>query len=317
MHSKKIVRLAAVNWAVFVKGFLFQIFTVGIIVAVFSLIVSDFFVAVSGAVAEAGILDAFSGMINGIFDLFNGKISGAALGEAIEKFFGTIKDFFELVPDFASNLALSVVLFVVATTLLYFLSGMTDLPTLYCLNKFMSTNNSGFYTWSYFRQFVNSLWYNFLRMVAGVVIDIVIVAAVIGSALLFFVNIGIAGAVISILFALVLCAIRVNIFAFWLPCRLVTGEKITKAFKDGLKTSLDGFWWLFLNNLIIIAVCAAVCFALVVILNNIILALCLCFVVFYVATYFLNCSALVHYYENIGKPYFTKKVNIGLSDEAN
>ena len=63
MHSKKIVRLAAVNWAVFVKGFLFQIFTVGIIVAVFSLIVSDFFVAVSGAVAEAGILDAFSGMI--------------------------------------------------------------------------------------------------------------------------------------------------------------------------------------------------------------------------------------------------------------
>ena len=78
MHSKKIVRLAAVNWAVFVKGFLFQIFTVGIIVAVFSLIVSDFFVAVSGAVAEAGILDAFSGMINGIFDLFNGKISGAA-----------------------------------------------------------------------------------------------------------------------------------------------------------------------------------------------------------------------------------------------
>ena len=35
MHSKKIVRLAAVNWAVFVKGFLFQIFTVGIIVAVF------------------------------------------------------------------------------------------------------------------------------------------------------------------------------------------------------------------------------------------------------------------------------------------
>lgn len=42
MHSKKIVRLAAVNWAVFVKGFLFQIFTVGIIVAVFSLIVSDF-----------------------------------------------------------------------------------------------------------------------------------------------------------------------------------------------------------------------------------------------------------------------------------
>ena len=28
MHSKKIVRLAAVNWAVFVKGFLFQIFTV-------------------------------------------------------------------------------------------------------------------------------------------------------------------------------------------------------------------------------------------------------------------------------------------------
>ena len=222
MHSKKIVRLAAVNWAVFVKGFLFQIFTVGIIVAVFSLIVSDFFVAVSGAVAEAGILDAFSGMINGIFDLFNGKISGAALGEAIEKFFGTIKDFFELVPDFASNLALSVVLFVVATTLLYFLSGMTDLPTLYCLNKFMSTNNSGFYTWSYFRQFVNSLWYNFLRMVAGVVIDIVIVAAVIGSALLFFVNIGIAGAVISILFALVLCAIRVNIFAFWLPCRLVT-----------------------------------------------------------------------------------------------
>ena len=92
MHSKKIVRLAAVNWAVFVKGFLFQIFTVGIIVAVFSLIVSDFFVAVSGAVAEAGILDAFSGMINGIFDLFNGKISGVALGEAIEKFFGTIKD---------------------------------------------------------------------------------------------------------------------------------------------------------------------------------------------------------------------------------
>lgn len=96
MHSKKIVRLAAVNWAVFVKGFLFQIFTVGIIVAVFSLIVSDFFVAVSGAVAEAGILDAFSGMINGIFDLFNGEISGADLGEAIEKFFGTIKDFFEL-----------------------------------------------------------------------------------------------------------------------------------------------------------------------------------------------------------------------------
>ena len=147
MHSKKIVRLAAVNWAVFVKGFLFQIFTVGIIVAVFSLIVSDFFVAV---------------------------------------------------PDFASNLALSVVLFVVATTLLYFLSGMTDLPTLYCLNKFMSTNNSGFYTWSYFRQFVNSLWYNFLRMVAGVVIDIVIVAAVIGSALLFFVNIGIALSLIHI-----------------------------------------------------------------------------------------------------------------------
>ena len=29
----------------------------------------------------------------------------------------------------------------------------------------------------------------------------------------------------------VLCAIRVNIFAFWLPCRLVTGEKITKSFK--------------------------------------------------------------------------------------
>ena len=180
----------------------------------------------------------------------------------------------------------------------------------------MSTNNSGFYTWSYFRQFVNSLWYNFLRMVAGVVIDTVIIAAVIGSALLFFVNIGIAGAVISILFALVLCAIRVNIFAFWLPCRLVTGEKITKSFKDGLKTSLDGFWWLFLNNLIIIAVCAAVCFALVFILHNIILALCLCFVVFCVATYFLNCSALVHYYENIGKPYFTKKVNIGLSDEG-
>ena len=93
-------------------------------------------------------------------------------------------------------------------------------------------------------------------------------------------------------------------------------EYSKKSFKDGLKTSLDGFWWLFLNNLIIIAVCASVCFALVFILHNIILALCLCFVVFCVATYFLNCSALVHYYENIGKPYFTKKVNIGLSDEG-
>lgn len=316
MHSKKIIKLAAVNWAVFLKGFLFQIFTVGLIVAVFSLIVSDFIRAVSGAVLEAGILEAFSGVIDGIFDLFNGEISGAALGEAIERFIGAIRDFFELVPDFASNLALSVALFVVATTLLYFLSGMTDLPSFYCLNKFMSTNNSGFYTWSYFRQFVNSLWYNLLRMVAGVIVDTVIVAVVLGSALLFFVNIGIAGAVIAILFALVLCAIRVNIFAFWLPCRLVTGMKITKAFKEGLKTLLDGFWSLFLNNLIIIVVCAAVCFALVFLLNNIILALCLCFVVVYISTYFLNCSALVHYYENIGKPYFTKKVNIGLSDQA-
>lgn len=316
MYSKKIIKLAAVNWAVFLKGFIFQIFTVGIIVSVFSLIVSDFFTAVSGAVVEAGILEAFSAVVDGIVDLFNGEISGAALGGTLESFFVTIKDFFELVPDFANNFTLSVVLFVIATILLYFLSGMTDLPTLYCLNKFMSTNNSGFYTWSYFRQFVNSLWYNFLRMIAGIIVDIVIVAAVIGSAFLFFVNIGIAGAIIAILFALVLCAIRVNIFAFWLPCRLVAEDKITKSFKEGLKTLLDGFWAIFFNNLIIIVCCSAICFALVFLLNNTILALSLCFVVFYIATYLLNCSALVHYYENIGKPYFTKKINIGISGDV-
>ena len=307
MYFKRTLNLAFHTYPIHLKSLLLQLAVVALVVAIVAL----FFFNTGGQIVDEikaeKVIEQATGIIE---DIVEGKTSEEdGFNDKIVDFVDSLKNVFTAIPNLVQKVSLAVWLFIILGYVLYFFFGMTLYVNMYAINRFMSTNVSGFYLWTYIKEFKNNLKINLSAALICMIFDAGVAMAVVGAYVMAFSGWGTVGIVVSVLLFIFLLSIRRTVLSYWIPTFIVEECGVKEAFKKSVGMMLDDFGKLLLKTFIVIF--ATVALALVSMwLFEVVWAGVIIILLSLIAGHYLTCSYLVDYYEHNHKTYFTKKVKL-------
>jgi len=197
-----------------------------------------------------------------------------------------------------------------------FFTGVYDLPVTASLESFMVQGKSSSFMWKMYKRLGQSVLYTLLNILITAVADILIFAAVLGLYIMAFRYIGYAGLCLTVATALLLFAARCSILAYWMPSVVLYEKKgVIKGFKNGLKAFVDRSLPVFVSTVITIAVTYSLMAVLVVFVDSFYVVLLGLWVIHVAGFFHLACVNAVQYHEATERPYFTKKLDLVVTDD--
>lgn len=166
------------------------------------------------------------------------------------------------------------------------------------------------YLWGIYKNFGKFASYQFPYIFVTLVSDLFVFFAIVGAYLSVFVELKLAGLIITAVMALICFSFRMSLFSFWAVERIYSGEGVVISFRNSLKLIIDRFFPVFASTFITLFLCLATLVLLRLFVSNRIVSWALSFASILISFYELRCMNLVQYYEAIEKPYFTKKLDL-------
>lgn len=307
MHFKKTLSLAFNTYSVHIKSLLIQLLAVAFAAAIVAL----FFVNAGGRlvekIKEEKIIEQATEIVEAVVD---GKTAEEDdFDEKIVGFMDSVKEIFTAVPNLVEKAPVAVWLFILLVYAMYFFFGLTLYNNMFVINKFASTNVLGFYLWAYVKEFKNNVRLNWAASLLCCLMDTSILMTIVGVYVVAFSGWGVVGVVVSVLLLVFLMSLRRTVLAYWVPAFVTEECGVSDAFKKGVGMMLDDFGKLLLKTFIVIFVAVALCILSMLVFSVVwsgvvITLICL------LAGHYLTCAYVVDYYEQSGKTYFTKKVDL-------
>ncbi len=310
MKGIKTFRLFIANGCLLLKTFLMRLAIVLIFLSVPILLlncsVSDFAEFIDKSV------NAFSLLIE---EMSGGKVySVDGFAEVLRKAVFTVYDLFDSlfvnVPELFSKPVVIYVGIAVFYVLYRFFDGLFDFSTVSGLREFMAFGKPSSYLWGIYKNFGKFASYQFPYIFVTLVSDLFVFFAIVGAYLSVFVELKLAGLIITAVMALICFSFRMSLFSFWAVERIYSGEGLVISFRNSLKLIIDRFFPVFASTFITLFLCLATLVLLRLFVSNRIVSWALSFASILISFYELRCMNLVQYYEAIGKPYFTKKLDL-------
>lgn len=307
MYFKRTLSLAFHTYPTHLKSLLLQLVFVALVVAIVALF---FFNTVGQVVDEIKAENVIKQATKIIEDIVEGKTAEEdGFNDKIVDFVDSLKNIFTAIPNLAQKVSIAVWLFIILGYMLYFFFGMTLYVNMYAINRFMSTNVSGFYLWTYIKEFKNNLRINLFAALICMLFDASMVMTVVGAYVMAFSGWGTVGIVVSVLLFIFLLSLRRTVLSYWVPTFIVEECDVKEAFKKSVGMMLDDFGKLLLKTFIVVFI--AVALALVSIwLFDVVWAGVVIILLSLIGSHYLTCSYLLDYYEHNHKTYFTKKVKL-------
>ncbi len=304
-NNFKCLSIATHNWGYFVRALFIQAVIIAILVGVCSVFIPPLVNSVYDVIIELDI----TSFVEEFLAVYNqGNFASSELADLLTDKIDDIEDVLLSMPELLKSFESSLFVFFMILCGYRMLVSLPDVPTVCCIDEFMSCNSRRPVIWYFAKKIGVTIKFCLVQFLIAFPLDLIVVFATVGFAFIFAMFWGVGSMYVAVAVGVVLFSIRYTMLAFWLPSIVVEDMGVHRALQNNFAVLSKCFLPLFIRNAIVVSLILVGSLFINSYFLFDITATIITTVVVLLLFYIIKCINITAYYEATERPYFSKKI---------